>query len=174
VHKMKALLSARRCDRHRDYIANVSATNEAGLAFLAANKEKEGVVTLPSGLQYKELSAGTGTEHPATGTYAPHVITPTPPPGTSTRRGFGEIEDRSNGNQPPQPHVSGRYAATSTRKRTAGCMPFPNEESARRSKRNSPESRPRVGPVPGERGADPAVRGAHVYELCHRHTKLFA
>jgi hypothetical protein len=28
--------------------------------------------------------------------------------------------------------------------------------------------------VPGERGADPAVRGAHVYELCHRHSKLFA
>ena len=45
-----------------------------------------------------------------TGTYAPHVITPTPPPGTSTRRGFGEIEERSNGNQPPQPHVSGRNA----------------------------------------------------------------
>ena len=62
----------------RDYIANVSATNEAGLAFLAANKEKEGVVTLPSGLQYKVLSAGTGTEHPATGMYALHVITPTP------------------------------------------------------------------------------------------------
>ena len=29
-------------------------------AFLAANKTKEGVVTLPSGLQYKILSAGTG------------------------------------------------------------------------------------------------------------------
>lgn len=28
--------------------------------FLAANKEKEGVVTLPSGLQYKVLTAGTG------------------------------------------------------------------------------------------------------------------
>jgi len=61
---MKALLSARRCDRHRDYIANVSATNEAGLAFLAANKEKPGVVTLASGLQYKVLSAGSGTDHP--------------------------------------------------------------------------------------------------------------
>lgn len=31
-----------------------------GSAFLAANKGKEGVVTLPSGLQYKILSAGTG------------------------------------------------------------------------------------------------------------------
>ena len=31
-----------------------------GDAFLAANKAKEGVVTLPSGLQYKVLHAGTG------------------------------------------------------------------------------------------------------------------
>jgi FKBP-type peptidyl-prolyl cis-trans isomerase FklB len=31
-----------------------------GEAFLAANKTKEGVVTLPSGLQYKILKAGTG------------------------------------------------------------------------------------------------------------------
>ena len=31
-----------------------------GDQFLAANKAKEGIVTLPSGLQYKELKAGTG------------------------------------------------------------------------------------------------------------------
>jgi FKBP-type peptidyl-prolyl cis-trans isomerase FklB len=31
-----------------------------GEAFLAANKSKEGVVTLPSGLQYKVLKQGTG------------------------------------------------------------------------------------------------------------------
>lgn len=31
-----------------------------GEAFLAANKPKEGVVTLPSGVQYKVLTAGTG------------------------------------------------------------------------------------------------------------------
>jgi FKBP-type peptidyl-prolyl cis-trans isomerase FklB len=31
-----------------------------GEAFLAANKSKEGVVTLPDGLQYKILTAGTG------------------------------------------------------------------------------------------------------------------
>jgi FKBP-type peptidyl-prolyl cis-trans isomerase len=33
---------------------------QQGDAFLAANKTKEGVVTLPSGLQYKILNAGTG------------------------------------------------------------------------------------------------------------------
>jgi FKBP-type peptidyl-prolyl cis-trans isomerase len=38
-----------------------STTNKTeGEAFLAANKTKEGVVTLPSGLQYKILTAGTG------------------------------------------------------------------------------------------------------------------
>jgi FKBP-type peptidyl-prolyl cis-trans isomerase len=39
----------------------VAAANKTeGEAFLAANKEKEGVVTLPSGLQYKIVNAGTG------------------------------------------------------------------------------------------------------------------
>src|SRR5580658_532718 len=37
-----------------------------GEAFLAANKSKEGVVTLPSGLQYKILTAGTGSKPAAT------------------------------------------------------------------------------------------------------------
>jgi FKBP-type peptidyl-prolyl cis-trans isomerase len=38
-----------------------AATNKAeGEKFLAANKAKEGVITLPSGLQYKILKAGTG------------------------------------------------------------------------------------------------------------------
>merc|ERR1711998_72798 len=40
------------------------ATNEAGKKFLEENKAKEGVVTLPSGLQYKVLKKGEGTSHP--------------------------------------------------------------------------------------------------------------
>ena len=36
------------------------AALKQGAAFLAANKSKEGVITLPSGLQYKILKAGTG------------------------------------------------------------------------------------------------------------------
>ncbi len=36
------------------------ANKKEGDAFLAANKSKEGVVTLPSGLQYKIISAGAG------------------------------------------------------------------------------------------------------------------
>jgi len=43
-----------------------AAAQKEGEAFLAANKTKEGVVTLPSGLQYKILKAGTG-EKPTLG-----------------------------------------------------------------------------------------------------------
>jgi FKBP-type peptidyl-prolyl cis-trans isomerase FklB len=41
---------------------------KAGDAFLAANKGKDGVVTLPSGLQYKIITAGTGPKPAATDT----------------------------------------------------------------------------------------------------------
>lgn len=37
---------------------------ELGTAFLAENLEKEGVEVTASGLQYKVLTPGTGTEHP--------------------------------------------------------------------------------------------------------------
>jgi FKBP-type peptidyl-prolyl cis-trans isomerase len=37
-----------------------ATSRKEGEAFLAANKDKEAVVTLPSGLQYKILTAGTG------------------------------------------------------------------------------------------------------------------
>jgi FKBP-type peptidyl-prolyl cis-trans isomerase len=43
-----------------------AANKKDGEAFLAANKSKEGVVTLPSGLQYKILKAGTGPKPVAT------------------------------------------------------------------------------------------------------------
>ena len=39
-----------------------AANKKQGDEFLAANKSKEGVVTLPSGLQYKILTAGTGAK----------------------------------------------------------------------------------------------------------------
>src|SRR5665213_3963718 len=44
-----------------DKMAKVAEKNKTeGVSFLAANKAKPGVVTLPSGLQYKILQAGTG------------------------------------------------------------------------------------------------------------------
>jgi len=43
-----------------------AANKKEGDAFLAANKDKEGVVTLPSGLQYKILTEGAGPKPTAT------------------------------------------------------------------------------------------------------------
>ncbi len=45
-----------------------AANKQAGEQFLAANKAKQGVVTLPSGLQYKVLKEGTGPKPKATDT----------------------------------------------------------------------------------------------------------
>ena len=44
------------------------ANKKAGDAFLAENKTKEGVITLPSGLQYKIITQGTGPKPTATDT----------------------------------------------------------------------------------------------------------
>jgi FKBP-type peptidyl-prolyl cis-trans isomerase len=55
--EMKAVLTEVQKEKSQE----VSTKNKTeGEAFLAANKSKEGVVTLPSGLQYKILTAGTG------------------------------------------------------------------------------------------------------------------
>jgi FKBP-type peptidyl-prolyl cis-trans isomerase len=43
-----------------------------GEAFLAENKKKEGVITLPSGLQYKVIKAGSGNKPKATDTVTVH------------------------------------------------------------------------------------------------------
>jgi len=40
-------------------------TNSKGAEWLEANAQKEGVVSLPSGLQYKVLEKGSGTQHPS-------------------------------------------------------------------------------------------------------------
>ncbi len=47
-------------------------TLEEGKAFLAENGKKEGVTTLPSGLQYKELTAGEGKSPGATDSVTVH------------------------------------------------------------------------------------------------------
>lgn len=56
-----------------EQMKQVSEKNKTeGEAFLAANKTKEGVVTLPSGLQYKVLQAGKGDSPKATDTVTTH------------------------------------------------------------------------------------------------------
>jgi FKBP-type peptidyl-prolyl cis-trans isomerase FklB len=49
-----------RAKQEEEYKLAAETNKKEGDAFLAANKVKEGVVTLPSGLQYKVLKAGTG------------------------------------------------------------------------------------------------------------------
>ena len=45
-------------------VSTARASNDEGIAFLEENAKKPGVVTLPSGLQYKVLEEGKGVYHP--------------------------------------------------------------------------------------------------------------
>src|SRR5271163_1382002 len=62
--EVKAAMAALKAAAQKNQEAKMAQAGDAnkkeGDAFLAANKTKEGVVTLPSGLQYKILQAGTG------------------------------------------------------------------------------------------------------------------
>ena len=64
--EVKAAMIALKAAAQKNQEAKMAQAGEAnkkeGDAFLAANKTKEGVVTLPSGLQYKILTAGTGAK----------------------------------------------------------------------------------------------------------------
>ncbi len=60
TEEAQAALTEVQTDLHKKQQAKTEANKTEGEAFLAANKAKEGVVTLPSGLQYKILQAGTG------------------------------------------------------------------------------------------------------------------
>lgn len=50
----------------------INAQKEEGKAFLAANKEKEGIVALPEGLQYQVLQEGTGAKPSVTSNIRAH------------------------------------------------------------------------------------------------------
>ncbi len=57
----------------REMAAKVAADNKtAGAKFLAENKKQPGVITLPSGLQYKVLKKGNGPSPKATSTVSTH------------------------------------------------------------------------------------------------------
>jgi len=53
------------CWRFKQNKHAARANIQAGEAFLAANSQLEGVKTTASGLQIKQLVAGTGSEHPS-------------------------------------------------------------------------------------------------------------
>lgn len=59
--------------KQNEQLKAVKEKNKAeGLAFLEQNKKKEGVVTLPNGLQYKVISSGNGPSPKATDTVKVH------------------------------------------------------------------------------------------------------
>jgi FKBP-type peptidyl-prolyl cis-trans isomerase FklB len=68
----KAALTELQADVRNKQLEKMRVASEAnkkeGADFLAANRSKEGVVTLPSGLQYKILTEGTGPKPAATDT----------------------------------------------------------------------------------------------------------
>ncbi len=69
AHKILSEMQAEVQKQQQEKIAQLAETNKKeGEAFLAANKAKEGVVTLPSGLEYKIVTPGTGPKPAATDT----------------------------------------------------------------------------------------------------------
>jgi FKBP-type peptidyl-prolyl cis-trans isomerase FklB len=66
----QATLNQQKAEAQKKHEAKMQAAGEEnrkqGVEFLAANKTKEGVVTLPSGLQYKILKAGDGPKPAST------------------------------------------------------------------------------------------------------------
>lgn len=58
--------------QHEVRARTLARLKKQGEEFLAANKKKEGVVTLPSGLQYKVIKAGKGKSPKATDTVDTH------------------------------------------------------------------------------------------------------
>ncbi len=60
MDSLNTFTSYLRAKQGKDKLIAALDNRQEGEAFLAANKAKEGVVTLPSGLQYKILKAGTG------------------------------------------------------------------------------------------------------------------
>ena len=65
---MTALQADLRKKQEEKTLALSAANKTQGAAFLTENKTKEGVVTLPSGLQYKILTEGTGPKPTSTDT----------------------------------------------------------------------------------------------------------
>ncbi|MCK5091374.1 MAG: FKBP-type peptidyl-prolyl cis-trans isomerase [Gammaproteobacteria bacterium] len=70
--EMKAVMQAFQAEKAKEAAAAGEKNKVAGDKFLAENKTKEGVVTLPSGLQYKEIIAGKGKKPQLTDSVSVH------------------------------------------------------------------------------------------------------
>jgi len=73
VNETMQAFQVRKMEEQRQAAAKIAQGNlEAGQAFLAENGKKEGVKTTESGLQYEELTAGTGKQPTAEDTVKVH------------------------------------------------------------------------------------------------------
>jgi len=70
--EMQAAIQAEQQKEIAKQQAHAKKNLEAGQVFLEANKKKPGVVALPSGLQYKVITAGTGKQPKITDTVVVH------------------------------------------------------------------------------------------------------
>jgi FKBP-type peptidyl-prolyl cis-trans isomerase FklB len=71
LNALKKEMSQKRMDRMKE---ESEKNKKEGEAFLAENSEKEGVVTLPSGLQYKVIKEGTGKNPKSTDTVTVNYV----------------------------------------------------------------------------------------------------
>ena len=72
TEEMQAAIQSQQKKEMEKQEALLKKNLEAGQAFLEANKKKEGVVTLPSGLQYKIITEGKGKQPKSTDTVVAH------------------------------------------------------------------------------------------------------
>ncbi|MGI1679582.1 MAG: FKBP-type peptidyl-prolyl cis-trans isomerase [Cellvibrionaceae bacterium] len=70
--EQQSKMAAQQAERQKEMEAAGEANKKAGEEFLTANASKEGVVSLESGLQYKEITAGTGPKPTAEDTVTVH------------------------------------------------------------------------------------------------------
>ncbi|MBI3570795.1 MAG: FKBP-type peptidyl-prolyl cis-trans isomerase [Gammaproteobacteria bacterium] len=70
--EMQAAVQAQQKKDMENQEARAKKSLETGQAFLEANKKKDGVVTLPSGLQYKIITEGKGKQPKGTDTVVAH------------------------------------------------------------------------------------------------------
>ena len=80
---------------------------EEGSKFLSENAQQEGVVTLPSGLQYKIVEAGDGDKPGPTGQPDEPTTKPEPtgqPDGPPTKNKNKPNHRAASQPEPPEPH----------------------------------------------------------------------
>jgi len=72
TQQMQAAITAYRQKEEADRAASAEQNRKAGAAFLAENKQKQGVIELPSGLQYQVIKKGDGKQPKGSDTVTVH------------------------------------------------------------------------------------------------------